>query len=168
MKDNLVLIGMMGCGKSTVGKLLAQALELEFVDTDQQIEQAVGRSIPDIFAAEGEACFRDWELGVSQELAARKGLVVSCGGGLPLRGECIGSLRSSGTVVFLDRSGEDIYDNVNMAKRPLGQVSREEFLRRWRQRLPVYRECADYTVSSRPTPQETAREVLRILAGGKP
>ncbi len=167
MKDNLVLIGMMGCGKSTVGKLLAQALGLEFVDTDRYIERAVGRSIPEIFAAEGEDYFRDWELSVSEELAARKGLVISCGGGLPLRADCIASLRLRGSVVFLDRDGGDIYDNVSMDKRPLGQVSREEFLERWRQRAPIYRECADYVVPSRATPQETAQDVLRVLAGGR-
>ena len=66
MRDNVVLIGMMGCGKSTVGKLLAQALGFAFVDTDQYIEAALGRSIPDIFATEGEAFFRDRELDAAE------------------------------------------------------------------------------------------------------
>ncbi len=165
MKDNLILIGMMGCGKSTVGKLLAQKLGMEFVDTDQRIEEAAGCTVSTIFAQKGEAWFRDWEERISKELAGQKGLVISCGGGLPLRKECMEPLRASGSVVFLDRDGGDIYDNVNMEKRPLGQVSRDEFLERWRQRLPIYQSCAGYTVTSRETPQRTAGEVLKALAG---
>ena len=96
MRDNVVLIGMMGCGKSTVGKLLAQALGFAFVDTDQYIEAALGRSIPDIFAKEGEAFFRDRELDAAEELARGKGQVIACGGGLPTRADSIASLKVSG------------------------------------------------------------------------
>lgn len=99
MRDNVVLIGMMGCGKSTVGKLLAEALGFAFVDTDQYIEKALGRTIPDIFAKEGEAFFRDQELGAAEELALRKGQVIACGGGLPTRADSIASLKYSGTVI---------------------------------------------------------------------
>ena len=82
---NVVLIGMMGCGKSSVGRVLAQRLGMGFADTDQCIEAALGRSIPEIFATEGEAFFRDWELGVAEELARKENLVIACGGGLPTR-----------------------------------------------------------------------------------
>ena len=75
MRDNVVLIGMMGCGKSTVGKLLAEALDFAFVDTDQYIEEALGRTIPDIFAKEGEAFFRDQELGALQSRWSARELV---------------------------------------------------------------------------------------------
>jgi len=161
--DNLVLTGMMGCGKSTVGKLLAQQLGLEFVDTDQLIEAQAGKTVAEIFATEGEAGFRDRELAIAGALSERKNLVVACGGGLPMRPECIASLKHNGRVIFLDRDGADIYDNVSMQERPLGQVSREAFLERWRQRLPVYRQWADHIVSSAATPQETAQAVLEVL-----
>lgn len=81
--NNLILIGMMGCGKSTVGRLAAEKLGLAFVDTDERIERASGRTIPEIFASEGEEGFRARELDVSRALAREGGLVIACGGGLP-------------------------------------------------------------------------------------
>ena len=160
---NVVLIGMMGCGKSSVGRVLAQRLGMGFADTDQCIEAALGRSIPEIFATEGEAFFRDWELGVAEELARKENLVIACGGGLPTRPDAIASLKYSGTVIFLDRDGEDIYDHVSMDHRPRGQAGREAFLERCRQREPVYRQWAEHIIPSRATAQETAQAVLEAL-----
>ena len=88
---NIVLIGMMGCGKSTVGRLAAEKLGMAFVDTDERIEGDTGRAIPDIFAQEGEAGFREHELAVSRALAREQGLVIACGGGLPTRPDAIAS-----------------------------------------------------------------------------
>ena len=150
---NVVLIGMMGCGKSSVGRVLAQRLGMGFADTDQCIEAAT----------EGEAFFRDWELGVAEELARKENLVIACGGGLPTRPDAIASLKYSGTVIFLDRDGEDIYDHVSMDHRPLGQAGREAFLERCRQREPVYRQWAEHIIPSRATAQETAQAVLEAL-----
>ena len=79
--NNLILIGMMGCGKSTVGRLAAERLGLAFADTDERIERASGRTIPEIFASEGEEGFRARELDVSRALAREGGLVIACGGG---------------------------------------------------------------------------------------
>lgn len=163
MKDNVVLIGMMGCGKTTAGELLARALGFTFVDTDQYIEQAMGRSIPDIFAKEGEAVFRDWELGASEELALGKGQVIACGGGLPTRADSIASLKYSGTVVFLHREPGEIYDSVSMAGRPLGQQGRAAFLERYAQREPIYLEWADYVVEVQPDPAQTVQRILEVL-----
>ena len=125
---NIVLIGMMGCGKSTVGALLAEKLGLTLVDTDALIEAREGRSISEIFAADGEGYFRDQELGVSEELARRQGLVIACGGGLPMRPDCIGSLKYSGTVIWLRRDPGETYDTMDASGRPLAQQGREAFL----------------------------------------
>ena len=163
MKDNVVLIGMMGCGKSTVGSLLAKELGFTFVDTDQYIEKALGRSIPDIFAKEGEAFFRDWELGAAEELAQRKGQVIACGGGLPTRADSIASLKYSGTVIFLRRDPGEIYDNVSMGGRPLGQQGREAFLERYAGREPIYQAWADHVVDVQATPAETVQRILEVL-----
>lgn len=97
---NIILIGMMGCGKTTVGRLLAQALGRELVDTDEAIERREGRSISDIFAQEGEPYFRDLEAALCQELAQRDGLAVACGGGLPLRDACMEGLAPGGRGVL--------------------------------------------------------------------
>ena len=163
MRDNVVLIGMMGCGKSTVGKLLAEALGFAFVDTDQYIEEALGRSIPDIFAKEGEAFFRDQELGAAEELALGKGQVIACGGGLPTRADSIASLKYSGTVIFLRRDPGEIYDNVSMGGRPLGQQGREAFLERYAGREPIYQAWADHVVEVQATPAETVQRILEVL-----
>ena len=161
--NNLILIGMMGCGKSTVGRLAAEQLGLAFVDTDERIEAEAGRTIPELFDAEGEEGFRARELDVSRALAREGGLVIACGGGLPLREDCIGPLRESGTVIFLHRPPEEIYDKVSMAGRPLGQQGREAFLARYAQREPVYQTCAHHQVEVQATPEETAARILEVL-----
>lgn len=122
--NNLILIGMMGCGKSTVGRLAAEKLGLAFVDTDERIERASGRTIPEIFASEGEEGFRARELDVSRALAREGGLVIACGGGLPTRAEAIAALKTSGVVFWLNREPALIDDTVSMAHRPLGQGKR--------------------------------------------
>ena len=83
--NNIVLIGMMGCGKTTCANLLHQRLGRPVADTDALIVERQGRSISDIFAAEGEGYFRDLETAVARELAERQGLIIATGGGLPLR-----------------------------------------------------------------------------------
>ena len=163
MEKNIVLIGMMGCGKSTVGTLLARALDREPVDTDHLIEEREGRSIPDIFAAEGEGYFRDRELEISQELAVRSGLIVACGGGLPLRQDCMAALKGSGTVFFINRDPGVIYDTVSMKHRPLGQGEREDFLERFARREPVYRQWADYVIEGHSEAAEAAQRILEVL-----
>ena len=160
---NLVLIGMMGCGKSTVGKLLARKLGREFVDTDQYIEADTGRTVPDIFAREGEAAFRDLERQAAESLARRSGLVIACGGGLPTRAEAIAPLKAGGTVIFLRRDPGEIYDKVSMGGRPLGQEGRAAFLARYALREPVYRSWADLAVDVQPTPVETVKKILEVL-----
>ena len=163
MEKNIVLIGMMGCGKSTVGTLLARALDRELVDTDHLIEEREGRSIPDIFASEGEGYFRDRELEISQELAAQSGLVIACGGGLPLRQDCMAALKGSGTVFFINRDPGVIYDTVSMKHRPLGQGGREDFLERFARREPVYRQWADYVIQGHSEAVEAAQRILEVL-----
>ena len=118
--NNLILIGMMGCGKSTVGRLAAEKLGLAFVDTDERIEAEAGRTIPELFDAEGEEGFRARELDVSRALAREGGLVIACGGGLPTRAEAIAALKASGVVFWLNREPAVIYDTVSMAHRPPG------------------------------------------------
>ena len=118
---NIILIGMMGCGKTTCGGLLSRRLDRELVDTDALIAAREGRSIPEIFAAQGEDRFRELERGVAEELARREGLVVACGGGLPLRDDAMAPLKSSGTVVFLCRDPGETFDTVPMDARPLAQ-----------------------------------------------
>ena len=154
---------MMGCGKSTVGGLLAERLGLELADTDRLIEAREGCSIPAIFAGKGEAYFREREQELAGELAGRGGLVIACGGGLPLRDAAIAPLKESGTVFFLYRDPGLIYDSVSMEGRPLGQGGRAAFLARFAGRAPVYRRWADAVIEGASTPEEAADAVIKEL-----
>ncbi len=160
---NIILIGMMGAGKTTVGNLLAQMLGRDLADTDYLIEQREGRSITDIFAQSGEDYFRDQELGICEELALMHNLVISCGGGLPLRPDCIGSLKSSGLIFWLNRDAEEIYDSLNTTNRPLAQQGRDTFLERFSQRAPVYQEWADYIIANTKSPEDAVQSIIAIL-----
>ena len=162
-KRNLVLIGMMGCGKTTLGTMLARQLGWTLVDTDVLIVQREGRSISEIFATDGEDYFRDQELGVSEELALGSNLVISCGGGLPLRPDCIGSLKYSGTVIWLRRDPGETYDTMDTSNRPLAQQGRQDFLDRFAAREPIYRACADIIIDDFTSPEVTLNKILEAL-----
>ena len=162
-KRNIVLIGMMGCGKTTLGTMLAQRLGWELADTDELIAEREGRSINEIFAADGEGYFRDLELGVSEELARGSKRVISCGGGLPLRPDCIGSLKYSGTVVWLRRDPGETYDTMDTSERPLARQGRQDFLDRFAAREPIYRQWADIVVDDFTSPEVTLNKILEAL-----
>ena len=159
---NIVLIGMMGCGKTTVGRLLARRMGRELADTDALIEQRERRSISDIFAREGEAYFRALELELCRELSGREGLVIACGGGLPTQDEAIAALKGNGLVFWLDRDPGETYDGLDVSGRPLAQGGREAFLARYQQRTPVYRRWADHTVRAK-SPQIAAALIDAII-----
>jgi len=117
---NLALIGFMGTGKTSVGRLVAEALGFEFLDTDELIQNRTCRSIPDIFAKDGEPAFRDLERQVVAELATREKTVISTGGGLPTNAENLAALRSYALVVCLWASPEKIWERVrHQSHRPL-------------------------------------------------
>ena len=163
MKKNIVLIGMMGCGKSTIGKLLTEKLNRPLVDTDALIEEREGCSISEIFAAKGEGYFRDLELSVSEELGKAEGLVIACGGGLPLRPDCIGALKNTGTVIWLRRDPAETYDGLDVTGRPLAQQGKEAFVARFEQRAPIYQACADIVIEEFSSPAATLNAVLEAL-----
>jgi len=117
---NLALIGFMGTGKSSVGRLVAEQLHFDYLDTDELIQSRAGRTITDIFDADGEASFRKLEHQLVNELAARKRTVISTGGGLPANPDNLTSLKTHALVVCLWASPEKIWDRVrNQTHRPL-------------------------------------------------
>lgn len=162
--QNLILIGMMGCGKTTVGALLARTLNRELADTDVLIEARAGKTIPAIFSENGEAYFRKLEHAVSKELGRREDLVIACGGGLPLRDGAIAALKENGVVFWLDRDPGETYDSLDKSDRPLAQAGRADFLARYRARVPVYRRWADYIIAEK-TPEDAADAVAGIYLG---
>ena len=157
-KENLVLVGMPASGKSTVGRLLAEALDRRFYDMDTCIEARAGKSIPEIFANEGEVAFRDLETQVlKEELAQRNGLVIATGGGAILRDENVEALRQNGRLYFLDRPLKDL---IPTSDRPLAS-SVEAIRRRYEERYDRYCAVADLRVDGGGTPEEVAESVRK-------
>lgn len=150
MKNNIVLIGFMGSGKTSVGTKLARALDYKFLDTDAFIEEEYGGSIATIFANEGEASFRSLETETLRKLKQNlHGYVISTGGGMPLREENVKLLHELGYIVFLKTSKETIYERLKDDRtRPLLQGDNpmqkiEELLA---YRTPIYEAAADQVI----------------------
>jgi len=160
---NIVLIGMMGSGKTTCGQLLAKRLGRPFVDCDQVIEGFAGRSIPDIFETDGEEVFRELESQVIRELSRQEGLIIATGGGAILRQANVSALRDNGTLVFLNRPAGEIFDSVAMEGRPLAQSGKEAFEATFRLRLPSYRTAADVMIFNFTSPEATVDEIQQKL-----
>ncbi len=154
-KENVVLIGMPGCGKTTVGRLLSQQLGRDFVDSDDEIVIADGRDIPTIFKQDGEAEFRNLESAAIRRLADRTACIIATGGGAVLRAENVYALRKNGTLIFLDRPLSELMPTDD---RPLSS-DREMLTKRYHERLPIYRACADVIVHGN-TPQQTAETII--------
>ncbi|MEI6077578.1 MAG: shikimate kinase, partial [Verrucomicrobiota bacterium] len=117
---NLALIGFMGTGKTTVGRIVAEHLRFDFLDTDELIQSRAGRSIADIFAQDGEPAFRALERQMVEELSTRTKTLISTGGGLPTNPENLARLKTFAVVICLWSSPEKIWERVkNQAHRPL-------------------------------------------------
>ena len=155
-QENLVLIGMPGCGKSTLGPLLAQALGRPFVDLDAVIATRAGKSVAAIFAEAGEVRFRELESGLVQELAGQGGQVLATGGGTVLREENLRRLRQNGRIFFLDRPPETLRPSPD---RPLGNTV-EKLQRLYRQRYALYHAAADCVIPCDGTAEQAFAAAL--------
>lgn len=158
---NIVLIGMMGSGKTTIGQLLSQRLNRLLADTDQVIQRQVGMTVSDIFATQGEDAFRALETGVAQGLSIREDMIIACGGGLPLQKPAISALKESGIIVWLNRDPGEIFDTVPLGDRPLARQGRDAFLQRAAEREGIYRHWADIEITDFTSPDVTADQVLK-------
>ena len=164
LPENIFLVGLMGAGKSTVGRILARRLGKRFVDTDHEIEKRNGVTIPVIFEIEGEDGFRRREQEVLVDLAKEKDLVLSTGGGIVLKPENREVLRNHGFVVYLNARPELLADRTKHDRtRPLLNV--EDPLTRLRElyavRDPLYREVAHAVVETgRGAPQQVVQAIL--------
>ena len=154
---NLLLIGMPGCGKTTVGRELARRLNRPLEDVDRRIAAAAGRPIPEIFAQEGEEGFRIREHLALCAVSKESGRVIASGGGIVTRKENWDPMRQNSTVIYLRRD----LSLLPTSGRPMSQANPVEKL--YRQRAPLYEQLADLTVENRGTPAETANEIIRRL-----
>ncbi len=157
--NNIILIGPMGSGKSTIGQIIAARLDREFIDSDHFIEDKTGVDIPRIFDIEGEEGFRLRETKALQELTARKNIVLATGGGSVIREENRKLLKASGYIIFLDTTVEQQLERLKYdKKRPLLQTEnpRERLEALLEQRKPLYIELADLRI---PTDGKLTRKV---------
>ncbi|WP_101774440.1 shikimate kinase AroK [Pasteurella oralis] len=157
-KRNIFLIGPMGAGKSTIGRQLAQLLNMDFVDSDGEIEQRAGADISWIFDVEGEVGFRKREERIINELTQRQGIVLSTGGGAVLSKENRNHLSARGIVIYLETTVEKQYQRTQRdKKRPLLQEvddPRQVLEDLAKIRNPLYEEIADITL---PTDEQSAK-----------
>jgi len=146
LDGSVAIVGYMGSGKTTLGRLLARATGLEFVDLDRTISKKAGKEIPEIFAEYGEGRFRDLEQeALRAALDGKTPCIVACGGGIIIRPENRALLRRV-TTVFLREDIGVLYGRTRGSGRPLRAASRVEFESRYAERLPFYREVADFEV----------------------
>jgi shikimate kinase len=167
--DNLILVGMMGAGKTTVGRLLARRLKRDFHDSDEEIERRCGVRIPVIFDIEGEAGFRAREVQTIAELCRMQGIVLATGGGAVLAEESRRNLAAHGTVVYLHARPGHLWQRVRHDRnRPLlatpdPEKKLEEL---YAARDPLYREIADIVMDTgRQSVQSLGKELLAQLEG---
>ena len=149
MKSNLILIGFMGSGKSTVGKILAEKPEMKFLDTDLEIEKEQGRSVQVIFSEKGEEYFRKLENEMSKKLSTENNTIISTGGGIILNKENIEYLKKDGVVFFLDVAKKTLYKRLISSKgRPLleGDELWNKINNVLGETLERYRSSADFIV----------------------
>lgn len=165
MKDNIILIGFMGCGKTSVGIKLSYQMKRTMIDTDKWIEQKQKMTVSEIFDAYGEEAFRQMETECLKELIRTADKqIISVGGGLPMREENHSLLKELGKVVYLKVTPETVYDRLkDDTTRPLLHV--EDPMERIRslmaQRAPIYEKCADRIVEvSDKTFEEVLKQVI--------
>ena len=157
--QNIVLIGMPGCGKSTVASLLANQLNRKLVDADAEIVKLAGKPIPDIFAQEGESAFRDYETKVLDHFAKQSCLVIATGGGCVTKERNYPLLHQNSSIVWLKRN----LDQLPTDGRPLSQANKLADM--YTIRKPMYEAFADIVVDNNGTPEETVASILAKLEG---
>jgi shikimate kinase len=167
LRENIVLIGFMGSGKSSVGRLLARRLRFQFVDTDQVIVERARMEIPEIFARDGEETFRDLETSALQSLTNLRRCVIATGGGIVIKDGNRALLRELGFVVCLTASEETIFERVaRNPKRPLLQTADPQTTVRQMLavRRPLYEAAAQLTVDSSALSHEEAADAVAAAA----
>lgn len=157
-KENIVLVGMPGCGKTTVGKLLADKLQRPFVDMDEEIIKKIGCSISEFFQQQGEQAFRDVETQIAKEvIAPMNGCVIATGGGAVLRDENVTALRANGKLFFIDRPLEQL---VATGDRPTASNA-QSMKKRFEERYDRYWSVCDLHVSSTGIAQQVAQDIAK-------
>ncbi|MGA7595507.1 MAG: shikimate kinase [Gallionella sp.] len=162
---NLILVGMMGSGKTTMGRVLARHLDKEFIDSDEEIIRRTGVTVPHIFDVEGESGFRQRETAAIRELAGRENMVLATGGGAVLDVDNRAILKQSGIVIYLKAGAHDLWQRTRHDRnRPLLQSENPfaKLVELFQQRDPLYRQVSDIVVQSG---KQSAHALMLRLVG---
>ncbi len=163
MKRNVVLIGLTGCGKSTVGKRLASKLKLPFIDMDDYIEEQEQMTIREIFATHGEPYFRERETEAAKALSEHDGCVIATGGGAILNPQNMEYLKKTGVVLYIDRTPEMILKKLDVSNRPMLAADPTYLYKLDAQRRPLYEAYADVTLSDAQGIWHAANKAMRLV-----
>ena len=149
---NLILIGMPGCGKTTMGTLLSDIMDRPLLDSDEEVVRCAGMSIPELFATRGEQGFRDMESEILADMGKRSGVIIATGGGAILRDENVRALRQNGLLCLITR-------DIHMLPRDGRPLSSSEgaVVKLWNARREKYFAAADYVVDNGASPEDAVR-----------
>ena len=160
---NIVLIGMPGSGKTSVGKILASRLRRDFYDVDHWIESGEGETIGEIFLKRGEEYFRRLESVAVKTLSEKTGIIIATGGGVVTRGENIDKLKRTGIVFFINRPIEDIARDIDSSTRPLLSDDTHRIFALFEERRRLYEDSCDFEVRGLGDVCDTVEDVVRIF-----
>lgn len=160
---NILLIGMPGCGKTTVGRLLSEKCGFDFLDLDEKIEKRSGQKISEIFASEGEDGFRRTETAVLKDALQKENTVISTGGGIVTVKENRVLLKEYKSVVFLDRPLEKILSDVDVSSRPLLAQGKEKLRTLFDERYELYRLAAAIRIENDSDAETAAERIIKAL-----
>ena len=162
MKNKVVLIGMPGCGKSTIGKLVSKELNLNFFDMDKYIEDMTCKTIPELFE-KGEDYFREFETLACKELSEKSSILISSGGGVIKRKENIEILKKESYIIFIDRPLEELLNDIDISKRPLLKEGREKLINLYEERYELYKSSAHEIVENDKGLRDTIDTIKEIV-----
>lgn len=161
-KKNIVLIGMPGSGKTTIGSILADYLDYEFIDTDHYIENLFGMPITKLFE-KGEEYFRDLESKAYKRISGGNSKVIATGGGAVKSNENMLNLNRDAVIIFIDRPLEHIANDVDFMVRPLLKEGKESLIRLFNERSELYRKYAKIIITNDGTVREIIAKIIAIL-----
>ena len=161
INEKILLIGMPGCGKSTIGKVLANKLNYKFVDMDEYIEKMEGKSVSEIFK-NGEDYFRNIETDACRNLSKENKIVIASGGGVVKKKVNMELFKDNFTIVFIDRPLDNIFGDVEVEKRPLLANGKEVLYKLYNERYELYNLYCDYKIVNNKSLEKVIEDLLNI------
>ena len=161
---NIILIGFMGTGKTTIGKIVSERLNYKFVDTDDLIQEVCNMTIPDIFSQKGEQYFRDVEKAVIKQISNNYNTVIACGGGVVKNAKNIDNLKSNGVLICLTCDIEILYNRITSnIDRPLASgKSKEDILKLMQEREKMYKVADEFIDTSNASEFDISDRIINI------